>query len=229
MKEQIFRDPLTESIFRQAVIDNFEREIAETGRLPDIKVSERQKTRMAKLFAKVGHRKRTAVVRLWVKRSAAVAASLSIVLSGALLTVPGVRAEVGGAIAGWFSAFTQFGSENGGGDSVSSPDWHPAVLPEGFYEVSRSQVNAILSIRYANATGDTVEFKCVPNTDSLSVNNENVEYAQILHSGTVYYTFAAVLPEYTSAVVWDYDGYIFMVSGYLSTDQLLEMAWSVKK
>jgi hypothetical protein len=227
MNEQIFRDNMLEAVFRQAVIDNFERGLVEIEKEPDVAVSERQQRRMAVLFAKERRHRRTAVVFVWTKRFAAVAASLFILLGCALLTVPEVRASVGGTIVGWFDTFTQFGHE--GSSETESAEWRPASLPAGFGEADRTQAGAITSVRYVNTDGDAIEFKYVTNDNTLSTNNEGVEYGQSPHGGIVYHTFAAVSGDYKSAVVWDTAGYLFTVTGYLPMEQLLETAWSVER
>jgi len=228
MEEQMFNDSLSEAVFRQTVIDNFERDTVETCKQPDIEVSERQERRMEKLFAKEKWRKRGIMIRLWAKRLVLAVASLFIVFNGVLLTIPEVRATVADVLIKWFDEFTQFG-QKGSTDNALFPNWHPSKLPEGFSKVSESQTDAIISIRYTNEEGSLILFKCVPNNDSLSVNNENVDYSQIMNDGVVYHTFTAISHEHQSAVVWDMDGFIFTVSSNLPIEQILEVAWSVKK
>ena len=229
MKEQIFKNHLSETIFRQAIIDNLERDIAETCKQPDIEVSERQERRMKKLFAKERRRKRGIAVRLWAKRLIAAAALIFAVFGGALLTASQVRATVADVFVKWFNNFTQFGQNASTTDEVFIPDWHPTKLPEGFSEIRKSQIWEIITILYVNEQSVYLKFQCVPNGGSLSVNNENAVYAQILHEGIVYHTFTADSSEHQSAVVWDTDGLIFTISANLPIEQILDIAWSVIK
>jgi hypothetical protein len=227
MKEQIFKDDALEAVFRQAVIDNFERELEEIEKEPDVPVSERQQHRMASLLAKGQRRGNAVPVFVWIKKLASVAAALFILLSAALLTVPEVRASVGEAIIMWFDAFAQFGQ--GDSDEADIAEWRPTSPPEGFIESEKIQAGEITAIYYTNGVGAVIEFTYVTNDNTLSTSNEGVEYGQSSHGGIVYHTFAAVSGDYKSAVVWDTDGYLFAVTGYLPMEQLLETAWSVER
>jgi hypothetical protein len=227
MKEQIFTDNILEAAFRQAVIDNFERELAEIEKEPDIAVSERQQRRMAALFAKEQRRERMEVVFIWTKKFAAVAAAVFIALNCVLLTVPEVRASVGEAFVSWFDKFTQFGQDDSG--KADYANWNPSYLPEGFDETNKTQTGAITVIRYANSDGDLIEFAYVTADNTLSANNDGVEYGQSPRNGIVYHVFSAKSDEYKSSVVWDTEGYLFTLTGYLPTEQLLEIAWSVAR
>jgi hypothetical protein len=227
MKEQIFKDGVLEAVFRQAVIDNFERELEEIEKEPDVETSERHGRRMSALFAARQRRQRASDVFVWAKKLATAAAVLFILLSGTLLTTPEVRASVSAVIAGWFDAFIQFGQ--GDSDESGIADWHPASLPEGFPEVEKVQAGEVTAIYYANDDGVIIEFTYVTNDNTLSTSNEGVEYGQSPRGGIVYHTFTAVSGDYKSAVVWDADGYLFSVAGYLPIERLLETAWSVER
>jgi hypothetical protein len=227
MKEQIFKDDALETVFKQAVIDNFKRELEEIEKEPDVPVSERQQHRMASLLEKKQRRGNSAPAFVGVKKLASVAAALFIFLSGALLTVPEVRASVGEAIITWFDAFVQLGQGNPV-DSTKA-DWHPTSLPDGFGEADNAQAGAITTIRYTNPEGEMLEFMYVASDNALSTNNEGVKYAQVPRDGVVYHTFTAVSGDYKSSVVWDADGYLFAVTGYLPVERLLNTAWSVER
>jgi hypothetical protein len=230
MKENIFENKLIETVFRQAVIDNYERELDEIAKMPDIEMSARQRLRMAVLFGKKRRRDRIGALRLWTKRTAAVAASLFIVLGCALLLNPAVRASVGGAletVIKWFTESADFGPNASGGDVAA--EWNPAYLPEGFSEESRFHSDELTVIRYSDGSGSAVEFQYVTADNMMSVSNENVEYGQASYDGVVYHTFAATDEDYKSAVVWDSDGWLFNVSGYLPIETLLDIARSVEQ
>jgi hypothetical protein len=229
MKEPIIKNPMAEAIFRQAVIDNYERELAEIDSEPDMEMSDSQKLRMRMLFAKERRHTHTTTVFMWARRFTAVAASIFILLGGALLTVPEIRASVGQTIVAWYDTFVQFGSGNQSEPESVELDWLPGWLPDGFTKISESKISGITTMRYANAENSVIEFKYVTNDNALSANNEGVEYGQTSHNGKVYHTFSAISDEFKSTVVWDTDGYLFNISGYVRIDQLLEIAWSVER
>jgi anti-sigma factor RsiW len=227
MREPIFKDnSMLEALFRQAVIENFERELEELEKEPDVAVSDRHKRRMEKLFAKARRENRVRVAVLWTKRFAAAAASLIIVLSGLLMTVSAVRASVGDAFTAFFSEYVRFGSD-GAETPDAGVDWRPEFIPANYSETGESNPGAITVIRYADAGGNFIEFTYVAADNAMSANYEHIMYEQAFHDGVVYHKFSAESGEYKSAVVWDSDGYIFSVTGYLPSEQLLEIARSV--
>jgi hypothetical protein len=124
MNEPVFGNSLLEAVFRQAVIENFERELKEIESDPDIEISERHER----------SRRRDRAVLLWAKRLSAVAASLFILVGCALLTVPEVRASVSDTIITWFNGFTVFGP----GETAIAPDgvWEPSSAEARFGEAS---------------------------------------------------------------------------------------------
>jgi hypothetical protein len=183
---------------------------------------------MAELLAGEKRKKRAAAARIFVKRIAAAAAALFVVFGGLLFTAPEIRAAAAGVIVKWFDGFTRFGPDNPATGDAVSPDWRPAFIPDGFSEASNTKTDGIISIRYADGQGGLITFICVPNDNSLSVNNENAAYSQVLRGDIVYHTFTSASPEYQSAAVWDADGYLFTVSAYLPMERILEVAWSVR-
>jgi hypothetical protein len=228
MREPVFKEnAVFEAVFGQAVIENYERELKELEKEPDIAVSDRHRRRMETLFAKERRDKRAAAIALWSKRLAATAAALFIVTGGLLLTVPSVRASALEAFAVFFDGYARFGADDAGTLDAGAADWRPTFIPDGFSETSESNPGAITVIRYANADGNTVEFLYTTSDNAIFSNYENVNYGQTLLDGIVYHTFSAESGEQKSAVVWDADGYIFNVAAYMPVERLLEIAQSV--
>jgi hypothetical protein len=222
VKEQLFNDNFSEALFKQAVIDDFEREIVkmQEDKTP-VTFSVRHERRMNALFAK---ERRRAKVHSFLTSARHVAAAFAVfvVLSIGLMAVPAVRAAVGTAIL-WLDEYAQFS----GGTSVEREFGEPSVLPAGFSEMSRIEEAGFVSINYTNADGVMLMFTCTPENDSLSVNNEGVEYGQLAVDGTIYHTFTAISGEYISSVVWDMGGSRFCIGAKLPIEDLLTVAQSV--
>ncbi|MDR2356581.1 MAG: DUF4367 domain-containing protein [Oscillospiraceae bacterium] len=228
-KESVFSDDsILEAIFRQAVVENYERELDELEKAPDIPVSDLQKRRMDALFAGARRETRVAVVIPWIKRLTAVAAALFVAVGLLLLTVPAVRASVGEALAVFFDVYVRFGPVETDAPDDGAADWRPSFLPDGFALESEFKPGEITALRYADAEGNVIEFTFVPADNAMSANYEHVAYSRTSRDGIVYHTFTAESDGYKSAVVWDFDGYIFSVTGYLPVEQLLEIAQSAE-
>jgi hypothetical protein len=229
-KEQLFDNPAFEAVFKQAVIDDFNREVEEVfaSEAPDITPSARHERRMKALFAKERRRKRIRRVAAGARRFSTVAAVLVIALNLALICVPAVRAAIGAVFVDWFDTHTKF---TGGDAPDTVKRWEPTMLPDGFTETERYDFDEemVSFITYADANGEVLRFKRIPTSGSISVNNEGVTYGQVSDGGIVYHTFDAVSSDIVSSVVWDSDGYLFCINGRLPIEELLAVARSVKE
>jgi hypothetical protein len=229
MKEPIFKDNMLEAVFRQAVIDNFEREIDELSREGDARTdnfAERHEKRMAALFARENKKDSFRRTFRTARRFAAVAAVLLFIVNAALLFTPDVREAVGNAFIQWFGEYTKFDATDS--ENADNDNWVPLPqsIPVGFVLTNESQSATIKTFVYSNSDGRAIALTRVPADNSISVNNENVEYGQTIYGETVYHTFAAINEDYNSSVVWDGDGYRYCVRGTMPLAVLLEVAYT---
>jgi glutathione S-transferase len=224
VKEQMFSDSFSEAIFAQAVVDDFEQEMVNSrdDNAP-IQFSERHKRRMDAMFSREQRQVRFKRIFTGARRVAA-AIALFTVLSMSLLAVPAVRAAVGSVIE-WFDEYVQFSGADTASDGTRR---EPSYLPDGFIETDRVNENSFLSITYTGASGKMLMFICIPADDSISVNNEDVEYGQTTKEGIVYHTFSAENEDYMSSVVWDLAGNRYCVGAQLPIADLLAIAQSVE-
>ena len=225
-KEMIFADSFSESVFARAVIDDFEREIA-AAKADDtpVEFSERHKRRMNSMFARERRRARVRRVFAIARRAVAVILLLA-ALNAVLFSVPAVRAAVGTVIE-WFGKYTKFANDITPADYVR---WEPFYLPDGFVETERfGDYPDMTVIVYTNMNDNMLTFTEDSVENSLSINNENVEYRQVVYEGITYHTFSALIERYSSSVVWDMSGRRFSVVANLPMEELLAVARSVKR
>jgi hypothetical protein len=227
LNENFSDDPIMEAIFKQAVTQNFERELAEMEKKAEpAQFSSRHERRMAALFARERRKERRGKAFVFAKRASSAAAAVFIGVSLIFLAAPEVRASIRGAAINWFEKFTKFSAGNHG---ETAANWELSYIPEGFTEASKKLNENDMFIIYENGTGETLVFISIPADDSLSVNNEGVKYGQVLKDGVVYHTFEAESDAHTSSIVWDADGYRFCVDGKLPMSELFRVARSVEK
>lgn len=151
----------------------------------------------------------------WTKRAA--------VFFGALMTLANVRAVVAETVIRWFSRHTEFTSpEQAPGQTAIRAE--PAYIPEGFAEIGRFEEDFVKNITYTTSEGGILVFAGLDASGSVSANNEDVEYRQVIVGDTVYHTFTAVTEDVESTVVWDMDGIRFSVGSALPMEELLRMA-----
>ena len=73
-----------------------------------------------------------------------------------------------------------------------------------------------------------IVFTYVTEVGSISVNNENVTYRTETHEGILYQIFESQEVGIDSSIVWDMNGYGFLINGEYPVDELIKMAVSVE-
>ncbi|HWQ79785.1 MAG TPA: DUF4367 domain-containing protein [Anaerovoracaceae bacterium] len=224
-------DRLFDMLFRQAVIDNYEQELSAIPSEKELSAvysfSDAHIARMRRLFAQAERLEILQSAAKWTRRCAAVIIVGSVVLFGALMTVPEVRAAVKSVIIEWFDQFTKFTS---GQDSTKeSHEWEPSYVPKGFTEDERYGDFGRLTIWYLDSKGNTIVFTYIDQSDSASVDNENRDFYEVEAAGTIYYVFEAETSDKGNSVIWDKEGYRFTVGGQLPVSELLNIAESAEK
>ena len=71
-------------------------------------------------------------------------------------------------------------------------------------------------------------FSVVPADDSTSIDNEDIMYKQVVIDKVIYHVFEAEAVDENNVVVWEIGGRRYWLTSTLETDQLLEVAVSVK-
>ena len=225
------KDHLFEALFRQAVIDNYEEELSMIPSEDELSkqylFSDLHIAQMKRLFLQAERRERLQAVTKWARRCAAVIIAGTLILFGALMTVPEVRATVTSVIVEWFEQFTKFTSEQDSPQELQ--EWEPSYLPEGFAEDERYGDFGRGTIRYSDSQGNRIAFTYVAQDDSVSVDNENRHYYEVNEAGTLYHVFKSETPDKLSTVVWDQEEYRFSVDGQISGIELLNIAKSIRK
>jgi hypothetical protein len=83
-------------------------------------------------------------------------------------------------------------------------------------------------ILYENEAGDILSFSYGAIDDLLQVNNEGVDYSEVVIDNITYYVFNANTPDSVNMIVWDKNDLRFTLGGDISVDELLKIADSVK-
>jgi len=225
-------DDLFEALFAQAVIKSFEDELAAIPPREELlkmyTFSDRHKAKMEKLFRLDRRRDRRKKIAFWGRR-VAVALTISItVFSAALMFVPTVRAAVADVVIQWFDQFTKFSSNPEIDDASALNTWEPQYLPDGYKNIETLIQDDINQFIYSNTEGQEIVFTYVAGIGSISVNNEKVSYRVETHGGISYQIFESQETGIDSSVVWDMNGYSFLISGECPVTELVEIAKSVK-
>jgi len=147
---------------------------------------------------------------------------------GTMMSIPTVRAAVVDVIVQWFEQFTKFAA-NPETDNVSPVStWVPQYLPEGYKNIETITQDGISQFIYSNADGNEIVFTYVTGIGSISVNNEKVTYRTETHGSIIYQIFESQEAGIDSSIVWDMNGYSFLISGECPIDELMKIAVSVE-
>lgn len=222
---------LFDALFRQAVIDNYEEELSVIPTEKELSAlyafSDAHIARMKRLFSQAERHEMLRSAAKWVKRCAAVFIVVTVVLFGALMMVPEVRAAVKSVIIEWYDQFTKFTS--GQDPTKESQEWEPSYVPEGFAEDERYGDFGRLTIWYLDSRGNSIVFTYFDQSDSVSVDNENRDFYEVESAGTIYYVFESETQDKGNSVIWDKEGYRFTIEGQSPESELLNIAKSVEK
>jgi len=235
--QKIF-DSKLDAMIRLAVIASDEQEMAEllaAEKNGEVHVFSRQhETRMRKLFAKMRRKELFSKARKYAYRAAAIVLISAVTLFSALLFNDDVRASVRRVIIEWFEEFTRFTfSENVVDDSeadrstVQSERWMPTYLPGGFEVFDDISLGDFNLTTIVNSDGDEIALRRMPTTAVTEADNEQREYRTVVSDGIEYHMFIHEDTAYGTTIIWEQDGFAFVISSTVNAETLLQIAISV--
>jgi len=221
---------LFEAAFRQAVIDNHYRELEDIPCEAELAekyiFSQAHEDRMKKLFAMDRRKDVFRYISKWLKRTAAIIAIVTTLLSAVILSTPEGRALVVNKIIEWYDKFTQFYSPNSTEEGFLG-SWSPSYLPKGFAEAGVVVVDFIHIVIFSDVDGNEINFTYFPQGDAISVDNEGKEYYTVIDNDIEYYIFEGVPEQKESSIVWDMGNVRLRLRSDLPVEELLKIAKSV--
>ncbi|MHB8061777.1 MAG: DUF4367 domain-containing protein [Ruminiclostridium sp.] len=222
---------LFDAVFAQAVIKNFEDELAEIPSRQELeKTYSFSAVHIAKMKKLFGQDKRKDILRrigIWGRSTAAVIVIIMALFFGVMLSSPQVRAAVTDVIVQWYEKFTSFTSGTNEQTKVYNIEWWPAYLPDGFSEHEILQTGGINEICFYNTNGKDITLIYLTSTGSIAVNNEGVIYSTVTVNDIVYHLFESKEEGTRSSIVWDMNGYRFTILSEYPIKELQKMAVSV--
>ena len=222
--EAILEKAITKSHFDRLAAMPSEEELAKIYTL-----SPEHNKRMKKIFA-ADKRRQIMITALRYGKAAAFAICISISLMfGAILVSADIRNLVGEAIITWFDKYTKFQTDEIYTENeFVEREWSPRYLPNGFDLSDSREVGSIKSIKYTNSNNLTIRFNYMPDTGSISVDNEDKIYSTIIENGVTYHVFETYDEGENHIIIWDMGGYRFEITGVVDVDELVKVALSVE-
>lgn len=222
-------DSIFEALFRQAVIDDYLEEINAIPSNEELSkiytFSSKFELRMKKLFAREERRERFIILAKYAKRVAAVFVFGVIVLFGALLFNPEVRAAVQKVIIQWYGQFTSFTFTNELSSNADTNILYTGYLPDGFKKHKTEDLTTMTYVIFLNSVGDEIRIKySQADNINLSVDNENHLVEEYTVNGRQTFAVTAISNEFENGVIFDSNGFVLEIWSSLSIDELLKMA-----
>jgi len=228
--KHILTDEEFDKLMKTAMLDVFEEEMASLPSDEEIKamytISKRHKKRMTKLLAP---RKPSVFER---KRKWSVATAIA-TLVFLIVTVPifgqNVIATMRTLFTEWTEEFVRFTSTTPTNQDVVDNIWRPTKIPfEHTYYVLIDTIDSAW-IEYEKNDLPILWFQyALSEMATFTIDIENATYHQISEHGITFYVFVSDNSDFPSSVVWENQGFLFLINGFLNTVDLLDISLSVK-
>lgn len=146
-------------------------------------------------------------------------------LASLMAISPTVRAAVIGWVKEQYETFTSFFFQ---GDTVenNTADYELSEIPKGYTLLDRIDVPGSTSIIYVNENNQLLQINYTNNPDliSLTVVHDCHEQSTIIIGNIVAELYLSTDPNQSTDLVWEYNNYLFSISGFLSEDELISLA-----
>ena len=183
--------------------------------------------KMKKLFAWERRRDFTRKL-IAITKAAAVALCVGVaILFSVLMFAPEVRAAVHGTIVRFFEGFTQVRFGESTPTDRTADSFSLGFIPGGYELISSEEVGDGIFEIYSDNDGNLLFFDIHP-ADSLASDTDHREYRTEIHFGVVFHILESSSNDYDSTVLWEQEGFIFVLIGRNTVDELLEMAFSLE-
>ncbi|MDR2569453.1 MAG: DUF4367 domain-containing protein [Oscillospiraceae bacterium] len=218
-------DSVFDAFFRQAVIDNFFKELELITTDDEISsqssFSAEHDKRMVSMFANEKRKNTFNTTVRWSKRVAAVVFITVSILFGSLMLVPEVSAIVVNTVVEWFEKFARFTSSS---TETTKLHLEPIFIPDGFWEEDRYSDDLVTTIIFLNAEGIIIFYEASLVSAQLSIDNEGHEYDVKQVDDNYYHILTAIEVDKENKVVWDADGQRFILASIIPIEELINMA-----
>lgn len=144
-----------------------------------------------------------------------------------------VDAEAKAVVIGWVKEVyeTYFVLRHDGADTApESADYRPAWLPDGYSELRVNASETRTVVVYANEAGELIRFSFIRDSEEtdwfIDVSRADIKKATV--NGKNADLLIAHNPKESNAIAWISDGTAFYVTGFVSENDLVQMAESVQ-
>ena len=145
---------------------------------------------------------------------------------GSLMAVsPTVRAAVVGWVKEQYETFTSYFFQ-GGDMQTGTEDYELSEIPAGYTLLKRIDVPGSSTIIYVNDNHQflQINYSSNPALVSITVAHDSHVHSTVTIGDIIADLYTSVDPKQSTALVWEYNNYLFYISGFLSEEELIDLA-----
>ena len=164
-----------------------------------------------------------------VMRSAACFILVVILAFASLLAIsPTVRAAVVGWVKEQYETFTSYFFQ---GDELNTCGaiYELSKVPDGYTLSNRVEIPGSTMYIYVNEANQLLQFNYIsePNTGALTVVHDNHVHSSVILGNICADLYISTDSTQANGLVWQYDNALFILSGFLSPDELIMLAQDI--
>ena len=169
--------------------------------------------------------------RFTFKFIAAFAAIMGLVFGG-LLTQPTVYAAVKNVVISVFDKYDRFDFISDNND-LTVKNFDDTIrlkyVPDGFRLYSGFYTPMYVKLIYTDNNDNEIIFSySIAEDYSIDIDNEHKLYRTIITNGIEFHLYESVNEDFRSSILWYNNGYAFNISAYVPSNELIEIAESIK-
>lgn len=182
--------------------------------------------KMARLIRKVNN----SVRYRFIRRVACIILVLSSVIMTLLMTSPTVSAAIIGWIREQYDTYIEYLLPDSVKNNPASHQYAITLLPDGYHETKRFDVENLCTVLYADQTNNRIHFIYSKDPEAISflVLSDESTVINTFVSGHAADLYIPINPDDSTSIVWSDEDIIFFISYVAEPDVIVKLAESVK-
>ena len=219
-----------DELLKEALQANYEEKLQKSPANEELTslyaTTDEHKERMTQLFESARKKQTTRLPRLAFATTMAF-----LVLSLSTLTIfnETVRANLRNLFIEWSDEFVRFTATVQQERIVSYSVWRPTAIPFDYSYTMLADTADMAWIEYQDQGTPVFRFQYAPTElAGFALDVENATHTQYHADGSVFYVFVSTDDDFPSNILWEQQGTLFLISGFMPHETLLDIAISVE-
>lgn len=229
MINQQTNEKIFDLLIADALADVWDMELAkyaDSGQMEKHKFSDEFERNIRKIRNSIGRKERMKNAGRFSLKFFVTIATIMGIAFGGLLTQPKVYAAVQDVFKTIFSTHDNYTYQGKSNKDIFDKNKQLGYIPDGYELRTGFYSTYNIFLTYESSDKKYIYFSYgTAEGLSLSVDNENILYSEIVHDDIKYYCYETYDLEYDSNVIlWYSDGYYYEIDAQLPLDEILKIA-----